>query len=338
MLVLKILWLPISACTIIIEPTRGLILTNTLRIFELGKTYTLTYAPADDQKTSIALIDPESGGRTILTSNATGGQFAWHVNELLTPGDGYHIGLRQGEEISAGVLFGVTIVPTGSIDDSAMFTQTISPQTAGGSSGSLTTSTAVNANLNSPSLMPTTLFTRETPAMVLTSAQPSQSWLNSPSSPTTSQSNSLSVNSALSTKVKVGVAIGAVSGALILATIAFFFGMKFKQVSTTMKKISRLYEPKPELDGKPINEPVELPADGPGSSNEPQELPVVESPAEIGRQSAYTNSTIIEALGLIDSIFGNRALDLESPSARDTGHKASYSQTALAPLSPISPL
>ncbi|ORY14344.1 hypothetical protein BCR34DRAFT_585946 [Clohesyomyces aquaticus] len=325
---------------------------NTALSFESGEIYTLSYAPPDAQVTIILMKEEWSSGTT-LTPTATNGKYIWPVDESYPPADDYHLILRQGNsqdaELRATIGAKVTTV------DFHLFCDRVDCTTASPIEFPRTHPTGQSphwppwitsppsASATSTSVFSTLSTSTTTAFHLIGITDPITRATHTPASSVASSSapsnvNTLSDKSSISTKSMIGVAIGAVCAALVLAAIAFFLGMRFRRSSISKNKISRIYESKPELDGKPIIVPIELPADGP----EPQELPVVESPAEIarrsGRQSSYRSSTMFNALSVIESIFGSRTLDLNdlsiTPTTRDRAHPHSPDAT----LSPVSPL
>jgi len=63
-----------------------------------GKTYTITYSPADNTPTTLILRKGKSGDLTTiatLTTTATGGKFQWTVDSSLPNGNDYALEIQQ---------------------------------------------------------------------------------------------------------------------------------------------------------------------------------------------------------------------------------------------------
>ncbi|CBX95719.1 hypothetical protein LEMA_P028710.1 [Plenodomus lingam JN3] len=76
-----------------------------------GRTYEVTYSPADDVPTTFILRQgPSTNLNTIstLTTSATGGKFSWTVDDDLPNQPNYALEIRRGDQVNYSAQFGLT--------------------------------------------------------------------------------------------------------------------------------------------------------------------------------------------------------------------------------------
>ncbi|KAF2871950.1 hypothetical protein BDV95DRAFT_606521 [Massariosphaeria phaeospora] len=237
-------------------------------IFEIGRTFYLTYVPADDIETKITLRNYDNSELLMnLTDTATGGWFTWTVSESLNPGS-VRLELRRPPPMA----FDDTIVYLSKRTDTDTVSQSPSPIQTTFQSASMNMMTKASSSASTLSVVMAPSPIDKSSTMSPRIASPTASPLASSLAPM--------MRSNISTASKVGIVLGAVSAVVFVGIAAFVSGRRVQRKSATNRRLSPHY--KHELDGSPIVQcsPTELESK---NSEDPglQELPVEEVAVEM---------------------------------------------------------
>jgi hypothetical protein len=114
-----------------------------------GKTYEITYSPADDTPTTFVLRKGDNLNLekvTVLTTSATKGKFSWTVSKDLPNRDDYALEIIQGADTNNNYIGPIAL--SGSTASDLPSSSSAAPSTTAASSGKPTGSTTASASVS----------------------------------------------------------------------------------------------------------------------------------------------------------------------------------------------